>query len=64
MLCFFYKDFIHLFLERGEGREKDTVRNTDVWERNIDCCLLCTLWPGNKSATQACALTRIKPATF
>ena len=43
--------FIYLFLERGEGREKDR-------ERNINVCLPLThpllgTWP----ATQVCALT-------
>ena len=27
---FFFKDFIYLFLERGEGREKERERNTNV----------------------------------
>ena len=27
---FFRKDFIYLFLERGEGREKEKERNIDV----------------------------------
>ena len=27
----FFKDFIYLFLERGEGREKERERNIDVW---------------------------------
>ena len=26
----FFKDFIYLFLERGEGREKERERNIDV----------------------------------
>ena len=30
----FIKDFIYLFLERGEGREKERERNSSV--RNID----------------------------
>ena len=47
---FLKKDFIYLFLDRGEGREKE--------ERNNSVCLplVCPLlgtWP----ATQACALT-------
>ena len=31
--CFLYflKDFIYLFLERGEGREKKMERNISVW---------------------------------
>ena len=36
LLCFFiifyfFKDFIYLFLERGEGREKESERNISVW---------------------------------
>ena len=27
---FFWKDFIYLFLERGEGREKERERNINV----------------------------------
>ena len=27
----FFKDFIYLFLERGEGREKERERNINVW---------------------------------
>ena len=30
---FFLKDFIYLFLERGEGREKKRERNIDVREK-------------------------------
>ena len=30
-VCFFKKDFIYLFLERGEGREKERERNINVW---------------------------------
>ena len=33
---YFFKDFIYLFLERGEGKEKER-------KRNINCgCLSCT----------------------
>ena len=28
---FFFKDFIYLFLERGEGREEERERNISVW---------------------------------
>ena len=31
LLFFFFKDFIYLFLERGEGREKERERNINVW---------------------------------
>ena len=48
-LYFFFKDFI-LFLERGEGREKERERNVK-W-LPLTCPQLGT-WP----ATQACALT-------
>ena len=27
----FFKDFIYLFLDRGEGREKERERNIHVW---------------------------------
>ena len=48
---FVFKDFVYLFLERGDGREKER-------ERNISRLLtlvrpLLGTWP----ATQACALT-------
>ena len=46
----FLKDFIYLFLERGEGWEKERERNITVW-LPLQCPLLGT-WP----ATQACAL--------
>ena len=44
----FFKDFNYLFLERGEGREKERERNINVW---------LPLTPGTWPATQACALT-------
>ena len=48
LLFLFFKDFIYLFLERGEGRKGERER-----ERNIDWLpLVCTL-TGTKSATQA-----------
>ena len=28
---FFFKDFIYLFLESREGKEKETERNINVW---------------------------------
>ena len=47
----FFKGFIYLFLERGEGREKERERNICVW--------LPLTWPplGSWPTTQACALT-------
>ena len=30
-LSLFFKDFIYLFLEREEGREKERERNINVW---------------------------------
>ena len=47
----FKKDFIYLFLERGEGKEKEKERKINMW-LSLTCPLLVT-WP----ATQACALT-------
>ena len=48
---FLKKDFIYLFLERGEGKEKERERNINVW-LPLTCPLLGT-WP----TTQTCALT-------
>ena len=53
-IYFFSEDFVYLFLERGEGREKERERNTIVW-LSLVCPVLGT-WP----TTQACALTRIR----
>ena len=47
----FFLDFIYLFLERGEGKEKERERNISVW-LPLTCPQL-GIWP----ATQACALT-------
>ena len=46
-----FKDFISLFLERREGREKERERNINVW-LPLEHSLLET-WP----TTQACGLT-------
>ena len=51
LFLIFLKDFIYLFLERGEGREKERERIINVW-LSLTCPLLGT-WP----ETQACALT-------
>ena len=50
MACFF-KDFIYLFSESGEGKKKERERNVNVW--------LPPLLPqlGTWPTTQACALT-------
>ena len=45
------KDFIYLFLERGEGREKEEKRNINVWF--LLAHPLLRAWP----ATQPSALT-------
>ena len=47
----FFKDFIYLFLERGEGKEKERERNINVWLPHV--CPPLGTWP----ATQTCALT-------
>ena len=52
--CLFFsvfKDFIYLFLERGEGKEEERERNMNVW-----LSLTCPP-PGTCPTTQACALT-------
>ena len=36
--AFLKKDFIYLFLERGEEREKYRERNTKVWETGYLSC--------------------------
>ena len=51
VFLYFFKDFIYLFLERGEGWETERKRNINVW-LPLMCPLLGT-WP----TTQACALT-------
>ena len=33
-VCIFLKTFVYLFLEKGEGREKERERNTDVRENH------------------------------
>ena len=49
LFIYFKKDFIYLFLDRGEWREKERSRNINVW-----LSLMCTLL-GTQPATQACA---------
>ena len=51
MALYFFKDFIYLFLERGEGREKEREKNINVL-LPLACPQLGT-WP----VTQACPLT-------
>ena len=51
MFLSFFKDFIYLFLERGERREKERERNISVWLPLIHPLL--GTWP----TTQDCALT-------
>ena len=50
LMCFF-KDFIYLFLEREEGKEKEREKNINVW------LPLMRPLPGTWPTTQACALT-------
>ena len=47
----FFKGFIYLFLERGEGKEKEREKNIYVWLPLMHPLL--GTWP----ATRACALT-------
>ena len=49
---------IPLFLERGEGREKENERNINVW------LPLARPQMGTWPTTQACALTGTEPVTL
>ena len=40
---FIFKDFIYLFLDRGEGKEKERERNIHVWLPLV--CPLLGTWP-------------------
>ena len=51
ILSFFKKSLFYLFLDRGEGRDKERERNLNVWLPLMHPQL--GTWP----ATQACALT-------
>ena len=65
----FKKDFIDLFLENGEGREKEGERNTDVREKQqsvVSCASptrdrapVCPQ-PATRPVTQACSLSPIQ----
>ena len=59
-LCF--KDFIYLFLERGERKEQERERNINVQEK--DGLPLSHPQLGTWPATQDVPQPRIKPATF
>ena len=48
---FLFKDFIYLFLEKEEGREKERERDINVW------LPVAGPQPGTWPTTQACALT-------
>ena len=57
--CVFFFNFIYLFLERGEGREKEAERKIDQLP------LLCTDPDlGTEHATQTCAPMGIEPVMF
>ena len=58
----FFKDYIYLFLERGEGRGREVERNMDVWEEyqlvafhvpstRDKACSLGMSWPGTELGT-------------
>ena len=51
LILFYFLKIFHLFLERGERRDKEKEKNISVW-LPLTCPLLGT-WP----ETQACALT-------
>ena len=49
---FYFKDFIYLFLERGEGRKKKRERNINVWE--IHWSVVSRMSPTGDLACLAC----------
>ena len=51
ILGFFKKDFIYLFLEKGEGKEEERERDINAWLPLLHPLL--RTWP----TTQACTLT-------
>ena len=55
---YFLKDFIYLFLERGEGREKVRERNINDVQEIHGSVASCTSPTGALARDQACALTR------
>ena len=60
---YFFKDFVYLFLDRGDWREKERERNIDVMcERYTDRLPLAHPQLGTWPATQACALTENRTA--
>ena len=52
----FWKDFIYLLLEKGEGKEKERKWNINVWEISPVSCLSHAPNQGTWLVTQACAL--------
>ena len=54
----FLKDFIYLFLERGERKEKERERN--IYQLPFALALR---QAGTQPATQVCALTGVEPAS-
>ena len=61
---FSFKDFTYLFLERGEGREKERETNINVWEKHqlVASCTHPDWGPGPQP--RHVPWPRIKPATF
>ena len=64
-LNMFFKNFIYLFLEKGEEREAERERNIIVQEKH-QLAVWHTQGGGDQvwPPTQACALTGIKTVTF
>ena len=53
----FFKDFIYIFLERGEGRKRGRETAMSERNRNISRLTLAHLRPVTRPTTQAHALT-------
>ena len=63
-LLHFLKDFIYLFLERGEGEEKERERDISVRERERHGSVFHKPQLGAKPTTQAYALTGNQTGNF
>ena len=58
----FFKDFIYLFVEMGEGREKERERNINVWlplkRRLLGTCPVTQAWESKQQLFDSQAITQ------
>ena len=64
IFTYFFKDFIYLFLERGEGRGTERERNIDMREKYRPVASHMCPRPGTEPETQACAMTGNLPGSL